>query len=165
MDFTQAGRLHGRSSRERRLRAAELLGAVRGWAAQRRRRRDADRRLAAAAGTVAPDLAWRAAELTSRHERKLLVRSLRSVVDELSRTYLPGASPLNRVALRPHVHELTVLADRLADLDRPVSPAGILAVQRLLTDPDGPFYARGYDASEAPTTRALARALAGLEPR
>ena len=74
----------------------------------------------------------------------MLGSSVREIVDAVSPRRLPGASPLNRVALRPYCHGLVTLADRLDDLDRPVSVAGVLAVRRLLTDPDGVLYARPF---------------------
>jgi hypothetical protein len=42
---------------------------------------------------------WRIAELTAPHERRVLARSLRSVVDDLAPGRLPGTAPLNRAAL------------------------------------------------------------------
>ena len=75
-------------------------------------------------------------------ERLKLGRSVRGIVDALSPRRLPGASPLNRVALRPYCAELIALADRLDDLERPVSAAGLIGVRQLLTAPDGVLYAR-----------------------
>ena len=97
---------------------------------------------------------WRADELTSRGERSLLARSLRSVVRELGSP--PGfrsTLPLNRRALRPHADELRALAERLGDLERPVAPAGILEVHYLLTSPGSPLhlYAPEADLSETLT--------------
>jgi len=97
---------------------------------------------------------WRADELTSDHERRLLARSLRSVVRELGSP--PGfrsTVPLDRKALRPHADELVALAERLDDLERPVAPAGILDVQTLLTSPGSPLhlYAPETDLSGALT--------------
>jgi hypothetical protein len=77
-------------------------------------------------------------------ERLMLGDSVREIVSAVSPRLLPGASPLNRVALRPYCAELTALADRLDDLDRPVSLSGMHAVRRLLTDPDGVLYARPF---------------------
>jgi hypothetical protein len=130
------------SGTPRRLRISSVLRDRR---ARRQRRRDADRRIVESVGPPPGDVAWRAAELTSTRERKLLARSLRGVVIEVSNMSLPGVSPLNRVALRPHTRELKALADRLADLDTPVDAAGVIRIQRLLTDPDGPLYARAQD--------------------
>ena len=80
----------------------------------------------------------------NERERLGLGRSVRGIVKALSPRRLPGASPLNRVALRPYCAQLIALADRLDDLERPVSPTGMQAVRRLLTDPDGVLYARPF---------------------
>jgi len=144
-----------------------LLGAV--LAA---RRWDERRRLCAAAdawlarGHDGASYGWRVAELTSRRERRLLANSVRDIVPELSESRLPGASPLNRVALRPHRSELIELADRLDDLDRPVSATGILAVRHLLTEPGSALYARDRVDEPAPDPGSeLAAVRASLEVR
>ena len=80
----------------------------------------------------------------NERERLQLGRSVRGIVKALSPLRLPGASPLNRVALRPYCAQLIALADRLDDLDRPVSISGLHAVRRMLTDPDGVLYARPF---------------------
>lgn len=92
-------------------------------------------------------VAWRVRELISARERVRLARSVRGVLKDLSATRLPGASPLNRVALRPYTLLLAAIADRLADLEHSVRASGVVGVRRLLTDPDGPLYARPGDAS------------------
>jgi hypothetical protein len=97
-------------------------------------------------------------------ERLKLGRSVRGVVDAVSPRRLPGASPLNRVALRPYCAELIALADRLADLERPVSAAGMLAVRHLLTEPDSVLYARpGADEMPRDIGRELIAVLDRLE--
>jgi hypothetical protein len=99
-------------------------------------------------------------------ERLKLGRSVRGIVDALSPRRLPGASPLNRVALRPYRSELIALADRLDDLDRPVSAAGMRAVRRLLTEPDGVLYARPLpDEPSRDIARELGAVLDRLEVR
>jgi hypothetical protein len=85
---------------------------------------------------------WRARQLTSDRNRKILARSLRGLKHDLSPGVLPGASPLNRVAARPHADLFAELAERLAALERPVTPQGVLEVEELLTSPDSPLYAR-----------------------
>jgi hypothetical protein len=110
-------------------------------------------------------VAWRVQELTSARERVRLARSMRGVLKDLSAARLPGASPLNRVALRPYAPLLAALADRLASLEHPVRAPGVLAVRRLLTDPDGPLYARPSDApgNEVDVGRALRATLRKLD--
>lgn len=85
---------------------------------------------------------WRASELTSDHHRLALSRSVARTVRDLSPAVLPGASPLNRVAARPHIDLFRQLAERLAALDRPLTPQAILQIEDLLTSPNSPLYAR-----------------------
>ena len=87
-------------------------------------------------------VAWRSTELTSEHHRKGLARAVARTERDLSTATLPGASPLNRIAARPHVDLFRRLAGRLAELDRPVKPRGVLLVEQLLRSPDSPLYAR-----------------------
>ena len=90
---------------------------------------------------ASPLLTWREAELTSERRRKALARSLTHIVRELEGRVLPGAVPLNRVAARPHVGLIRVLAERVGLLDRPVTAQGMLLVQDLVTDGFGsPLY-------------------------
>ncbi|HTZ05221.1 MAG TPA: hypothetical protein VMB53_05660 [Gaiellaceae bacterium] len=122
-----------------------LLGvvlAIRRWDERRSLCAEADTWIARHPAIAGTSHGWRIAELTSARERRRLGGSVRDIVGEISPQRLPGASPLNRVALRPHTAELAALADRLDDLDSPVAPAGILAVRRLLTEPGSALYAR-----------------------
>jgi hypothetical protein len=85
---------------------------------------------------------WRAHELTSDRHRLALARAVARTERDLSPALLPGASPLNRVAARPHAELFRLLADRLSALDRPVTPQAVLEVEELLTSPDSPLYTR-----------------------
>jgi hypothetical protein len=87
-------------------------------------------------------VAWRSAELISDRHRTALARAVARTERDLSPARLPGASPLNRVAARPHVDLFRRLAERLAALDRPVTPQAVLQVEELLTSGDSPLYAR-----------------------
>ena len=119
-----------------------LVQAVRRWEGRRRLRAEADEWiLRGYQNRGASRFGWRIDELTGARERRLLGNSLRAVVAQLSERRLPGAVPLNRIGLRPCRAELVALADRLEALDRPVSPYGILTVQRLLTEPGSVLYA------------------------
>ena len=72
--------------------------------------------------------------------------------------------------MRAHYRALVELAERLENADRPVSPAGIILTERLLTDGAGPFYdpSRANELGPAleaalktldsPTTTGVARA-------
>ncbi len=129
--------------------------------ARARLRRIADAQLLGGAAPEAfPHLHWRALELTSARNRRAAARSLRSLLAELDGRRLPGASPLNRAAARPHARLIETLADRLEDVTRPVSARGVLLVARLLADGAGPLYARER-AGELP--QALAGCLRVLE--
>ncbi len=85
---------------------------------------------------------WRASELTSDRHRLALARAVARTERDLSPALLSGASPLNRVAARPHAELFRRLAERLAALDRPVTPQAVLQVEDLLTSPESPLYAR-----------------------
>lgn len=110
------------------------------------------------AGAPSPRLAWRSAELTGGKRRLALADELRRLVDAADGRYLPGAAPLDRTTVRAETEALLALAARLCDLERPVSPSGVLVLERLLRDNDGPLYGpRGYGAAGP---EALAGALA-----
>jgi len=141
-----------------------LVLAARRWEERRRACATADTWIARGYESRASRYGWRIEELTSRRERRLLGRSVRRIVPELSARRLPGSSPLNRFALRPFRSELITLADRLDDLGRPVSAAGILGVRRLLTEPDSVLYARPYfDKQPREIGAELGAILDGLE--
>lgn len=130
-----------------------LLGvvlAIRRWDERRQLRAAADAWIERGyENRAASRYAWRVDELTCVRERRLLGCTVRDIVPELSLRRRPTVSPLNRSALRPYRAELIALADRLDDLCRPVSAAGILAVHHLLTEPDSALYAH-YHFDERP---------------
>jgi hypothetical protein len=96
-------------------------------------------------------------------KRRQLARSVDGIVRELNGPVrLPGASPLNRVGLRPYERELATLAARLNDVDRPVTARGLRLVNELVTNGGSPLYDRSQ-TREVPT--AIATILAALEPR
>jgi hypothetical protein len=124
-------------------------------------RRAADEELLGSAW-ASPLLAWRVNEVVARKNRLDLARSVRGMVRDADPRLLPGASPLNRGAVRTESELLQLIAERLEEVDADVAPRGVLLVERLLVDGYGPLYAReradelhGY----------LQRALAALEPR
>ena len=124
---------------------ARLLAPVRSWEARRAlrgARRRADEELASTR-LPPPRLAWRAAELVADENRIDLARSLTGVVHAADERLLPAASPIARAAIRACRPELLAIAARLFDLATPVSPRGVLRVERLLTDGTGPLYGRG----------------------
>jgi hypothetical protein len=140
--------------------AIVLLGLIKTaqrWNERRRRRAVADAWLLN--GGRPTQFAWRAEELTSPGERRLLARSLRAVVRELGFPGRRSTVPLNRRALRPHAEEIAALAERLDDLDRPISPAGILEVEELLTSPGSPLFLHESDADVSKTLAKIHRKL------
>ena len=149
-----------------RNRHGRLFGALAPGGLKARRRLHAARRAAdeelLQSAWASPFLAWRVNEVVARKNRIDLARSLRGVVRDSDPRYLPGASPLNRVAARAESQELLAIAERLEEVDADVAPRGVLLVERLLVDGYGPLYAReradelhGY----------LQQARAALEPR
>jgi hypothetical protein len=121
-----------------------LLAPVMGWEARRAlkaARRRADEEILAAR-LPSPRLAWRIDELVGDENRIDLGRSLTDVVHSADERLLPGASPLDRSAVRACRAQLLELASRLHDLRTPVSPRGALLVEHLLVDGSGPLYGR-----------------------
>jgi hypothetical protein len=124
---------------------ARLLAPVRSWEARRAlrgARRRADEELSATL-LPPPRLAWRTAELVADENRIDLARSLTDVVHAADERLLPAASPIARAAVRACRPQLLAIAARLFDVSKPVSPRGVLLVERLLTDGSGPLYGRG----------------------
>jgi hypothetical protein len=110
-----------------------------------------------------PLLAWRAGQLTSPRCRRSLGRSVERIVNELEGRAMPSAIPLYRRGARPQLRLLRALAERLLDVDRPVSPVGLVLVEDLLTDGYGsPLYVPARADALAPL---LEQCLAALEPR
>jgi len=132
--------------------------------AELKRRREADRLLVALETNSVPDnLRWRARELTRPRERKMLARALRNLMRSLE---LPPAMypvPVNRRALRRNRQAIEALAARLAQVERPVRPRGILLLRQLLAgSPHSPLY-DSEAAAELPAVLAVVRA--EIEPR
>jgi hypothetical protein len=129
-----------------------LLGvvlALRRWDERRQLRAAADRWIERGYESPASRYGWRIDELTCARERRMLACTVRDIVPELSARRLTGPAPLNRVGLRPYRSVLVALADRIDDIARPVSAAGILGVHHLLTEPDSVLYAH-YHYDERP---------------
>ena len=96
----------------------------------------------------------------------MLACTVRDIVPELAARRRPTGSMLDRPALRPHRATLIAIADRLDDLARPVSAAGILAVHRLLTEPGSVLYAGSFlDERPRDAGAELGAALDCLEAR
>ena len=120
----------------------EVLAPVRRLRARRElvaARRAADAELLAAT-LPSPRFAWRTNELCSDEHRRAVAESVVQVVKASETRYLPGASPLNRVAARDQLPLLLKVAAVLADTQRRVPPRGVLLVERLLTGSKSPLY-------------------------
>ena len=139
------------------------LGALRSLAAIRESsalRRLADELLISGASpTSSPLLGWRASELVSRSNRRVLARSLRAIPAESEALLL--ASPLNRRGVRPHLDLVRALAERVGTIEEPVAPRGMALVEQLLCDGFGPLYSHAK-VNELPG--ALERCLTALGP-
>jgi hypothetical protein len=105
-------------------------------------------------------LTWRAEELTSPRLRSTLAHSLRRIEREGRGVTRPGPVPLNKRAIRLHLHLVRALHERLDDRSRPATVRGILLVDRLLTEPGSPFYSTLPDDVLA---QALSEALTELD--
>ena len=137
---------------------AGLLSRWRHRRELRAARRAADKELLASGESRRT--AWRAAELITPKNRLATAHSIHRLIRSADNRYLPGATPLNRLAVREHTAQFEALAGRLEDLDRPISPRGLLMLNELLADEYGPLYVT-YRATELRAT--LARIEGGLQ--
>ena len=113
-----------------------------------RQRRIADDWLrSATAGFVPPPYAWRAKQLCSPRERRMLARTLRLIVQMAYERPLGGRRPLYLPAVREHRECVEILAEALERLEEPVTPAGMLRVIELVTDGAGPLRGTTKDAA------------------
>lgn len=104
------------------------------------RRRRADSWLRSATGTVVPrPYAWRAAQLTSLRNRRMLARTLRLVAETGQRRTVGRTLP-RLTAARQRRISLEALAKKLERADEPVTPAGMLRVTELITAGAGPLW-------------------------
>jgi hypothetical protein len=106
-------------------------------------------------------LSWRAAELTSPRVRSLLASGLRRIEGEVCGRTMPGPVPLNKRAIRRHVHLVRALYERLEDRDRAVDPRGMVLVDRLLTEPRSPLYSH---TREEVVAEVIGEVLATIDP-
>jgi hypothetical protein len=130
-----------------------ILQSAREWRSLNRRRATADQWLRKREGrSISVAFGWRVTELTSNKERRTVAHSLDDAAREARQRPGPiGATVLSRASVRPYTAELKNLAERLNDLEQPVSPTGMLLVRELLTSPTSPLYEAGR-ASEIPAT-------------
>jgi hypothetical protein len=110
------------------------------------RRRRADDWLRTATGDVVPEAyVWRAAQLTSSRERRMLASSIR-LVAQRARERSAVARPLRLTAARERRVALEALAKRLERETEPVTPAGMLRVLDLITAGGGPLWGTNEEA-------------------
>jgi hypothetical protein len=124
-------------------------------------RRRADAWLQSATGDfVPPAYEWRAAELGSPANRRMLARTLRSVVARAT----DGRAALYRprlIAARRRRAELEELAETLEHDEVPVTPAGMLRVTELIRNGAGPLWGSSPERLE----REIETTLRVLVPR
>ena len=113
--------------------------------------------------SASDELALRAARLTSRHNRKALVRAMRRMIAEAHRPLMTRSSAviIRRGAVVDAEPEIIALIDRLNGPE-PVCARGVAIVERILTDSDrSPLYVDGERGS---LSRAIALAIAAMDP-
>jgi len=121
----------------------QLLRSIHGLFVARLR---ADSWLRSATGSVVPPVyAWRAAQLTSLDQRRMLARSLRLVAERARERSRGGFGP-RLIAARERRISLEALAKKLERGDEPVTPAGILRVTELITAGGGPLWGTSAEA-------------------
>jgi hypothetical protein len=157
--------LHPRRSHARRVPTHDsLIEAVRTRIHETTKRDAFTRDLAAGADPLArPELAPRAAQLTSRRHRATMARSLQRTLRDAhaSRATLGGPALIRRGAVRHAEDVITAVISRL-DGPHPVSPRGMAQIQRLLTNADNsPLY---NHAAPGALRQAMSAVLWALEP-
>jgi hypothetical protein len=142
--------------------AAAAVRAVRARLELAAVRRTADRLIVHEPRTIDASelIRWRCEELTVQSARDALRREIDRLLADADPRKLPGASPLNRPALRRHEAAMRDIAARIGG-SRPISARGILLVRALLRDAASPLYS---DRAELLLPRELARVRGALEP-
>lgn len=138
------------------------------WLSTRRlleRRRASDLWLESSRGGLVPrEHAWRAAELVSPRERRVLARGLRNAVHGAkARSPITAALVAPRRVL-PHERAIEGIASRLDDISKPVTPQVVLAIRHLLTEPGSPLFF-GHDGLGDTLSRIRAELRAAEDPR
>jgi hypothetical protein len=157
--------LHPRRSHARRVPThSSLIKAVGTRIHEATNRGAFTRDLAAGAEPLArPELAPRAAQLTSRRGRATMARSLHRTLRDAhaSRATLGGPALIRRGAVRHSEDVITAVISQLEG-PHPVSPRGMAQIQRLLTNADNsPLY---NDAAPGALRQAMNAVLSALEP-
>jgi hypothetical protein len=111
-----------------------------------RQRRAADDWLRTATGTfVPPRYAWRARQLVSECERRLLAGALRLIEQRSVERPPVGLRLVPPTAAAQHRVALLQLASQLERIGEPVSPAGMLRVVDLVTTANSPLWSGRKD--------------------
>lgn len=97
---------------------------------------------------------WRIGELVAPASRRAVARELKQTLGRLDPARLPSASPLRRDLVRRQEELLRRLERRMLD-DRPVTPRGVLLLQRLLRAPGSPLYEAEHELELARTLAAV----------
>ena len=126
--------------------ATRLLAPLRSWETRRALRAARERADAELAVTrlPSPRLAWRTAELVDDEHRVELARRLTDIVHAADERLLPGASPVDRAAVRNTRPQLLEVAARVCDTERPVTARGVVLLERLLDG--GALFGHGRSA-------------------
>jgi hypothetical protein len=121
---------------------AGAIEALVGLDARRRLRERADELLALGAvpREASPLLLGRAVEVTSVRVRRAVARSLRAAVRQSEAAPPVGGWIINRRAIAIERRSILRLAGRIADLERGVSPRGMVLTLGLLSDGSSPLY-------------------------
>ena len=131
--------------------SAAIFGVLQFVRAQRllsKQRRVADAWLrSATGGFVPPAYSWRAEQLCSPRERRLLARTLRGVGQMAFERPRGRRQPLYLPAVREHRESVDLLAETLERVEEPVTPAGMLRVVDLIVDGAGPLWGTTRDAT------------------
>ncbi len=129
----------------------------------RSQRRAADAWLRSATGPfVSPAYAWRAEQLCSSRQRRMLARTLRLIEEMAYERPFGRRRPLYLPAVREHRESVETLVQVLERVEEPVTPAGMLRVVDLVSDGCGPLWGTTKDA---PLGEAISRTLSILTLR
>jgi hypothetical protein len=127
--------MHRPSAGERPALGVRLRARLQGWRL--------DRRLAAGEQPwLRPELRWRAAELTSRRQRRKLAEEIDALMESATRPPHPlgAAVPLDRAGVRACGELLRELADELRQAEQ-IEARGVALVRQLLRDGGSALYA------------------------
>jgi hypothetical protein len=147
--------------------AAAAAGVARGlfeWWRLGRARADADRWIRYHPTSPPPSafIAARTDALVRPRQRLMLAASLRRAVETARRPGVITASVLHLPAVREQASLIGRVAERLAEVDQPVHPRGVVLTLDLLTDGCSPLY---DPRRRADLGSALLTVLAALEGR